>query len=122
MQGREEARLNPTDARELNICDGHTIRLWNDRGACLATAAISSSVRRGVVVLPTGSWFTPAADGVDISGNPNSLTPDIPTSRFGQGCSAHTCLVSVEPLGETGQDAEAHYAMELAGLTKSSNW
>lgn len=115
--GREQARLHPQDAAELGIADGQTIRLWNERGACLATARLTEDVRRRVVVLPTGAWFTPTGNsGLDIAGNPNVLTVDIGTSRFGQGCSAHTCLVRVEPYeGEAG-DAIEHYREQMERL------
>jgi biotin/methionine sulfoxide reductase len=120
-QGRETAILSPADAERLTITEGQTIRLWNTRGACLATASISLNVRRGVVVLPTGAWFMPVADGMDISGNPNILTPDIPTSEFGQGCAAHTCLVSVERYEGSADDAAIRYASDLASLTASES-
>lgn len=115
--GREQARISVADAAALGIRDGDTVRLWNDRGACLATADVSDGVRPGVVVLPTGAWFTPTGNhGLDIAGNPNVLTLDIGTSRFGQGCSAHTCLVHVEPFtGEAG-DAMERYREKLAVL------
>lgn len=115
--GREQARLHPQDAAVLGIADGQTIRLWNERGACLATARLTDDVRRRVVVLPTGAWFTPTGNsGLDIAGNPNVLTVDIGTSRFGQGCSAHTCLVRIEPYeGEAG-DAIEHYREQMERL------
>ncbi len=92
-------RLNPTDALARGIGDGTTVRLSNSRGACLATAQFSDNVRAGVAVLPTGSWFKPATateGALETAGNPNVLTLDIATSRFGQGCSAHTCLIRIE--------------------------
>ncbi|QYK43416.1 MAG: molybdopterin-dependent oxidoreductase [Paracoccaceae bacterium] len=115
--GREQARMNPQDAARLGIADGSTVRMWNDRGACLATATLTDGVRQGVVVLPTGAWFTPTGNsGLDIAGNPNVLTLDIGTSQFGQGCSAHTCLVRIEPHhGEAG-DAIAIYQSQLAAI------
>ena len=91
--GREQALINPLDAARLGIADGATLKLENERGACLANAHVSDIVRPGVVVLPTGAWFTPGADGLEIAGNPNVLTLDIGSSAFGQGCAAHTCLV-----------------------------
>jgi biotin/methionine sulfoxide reductase len=104
--GREVARLSSTDAARFGILHDQTIRLWNDRGQCLATAEVSDDVRPGVIVLPTGAWFTPSGDdGLEIAGNPNVLTPDIPTSTLGQGCSAHTCLVRVAPFRGQVEDA-----------------
>ncbi len=116
--GREQARVNHEDAAALGIKDGATIRVWNDRGASLATAWVTDTVRRGVVVLPTGAWFTPTGNsGLDVAGNPNVLTLDIGTSQFGQGCSAHTCLVQVEPYaGDIGNAFEL-YEKKLAALT-----
>jgi biotin/methionine sulfoxide reductase len=115
--GREQARINPDDALALGIEDGQAVRIWNDRGACLATAQITDTVRRGVVVLPTGAWFTPAGNsGLEIAGNPNVLTLDVGTSQFGQGCSAHTCLVRVEPYAADAGDAIEKYQEKLAAL------
>ena len=75
-------------------------RVFNDRGACLATAAPSEDVRRGVVRLATGAWLDPEVRGEPGTmckhGNPNVLTPDKGTSRLAQGPIAHTCLVEVE--------------------------
>jgi biotin/methionine sulfoxide reductase len=33
---------------------------------------------------------------MDIHGNPNILTRDVGSSKLGQGCTAHSCLVDVE--------------------------
>lgn len=115
--GREMARLHPDEAASRNIADGTTIRLWNERGAVLSVARLDSAVSRGVVVLPTGAWFTPANNsGLEIAGNPNVLTKDIPSSSFGQGCAAHTCLVRVEPYAGENRDAQSHYSERLASL------
>ena len=115
--GREQARINPDDAATFGIEDGRTIRIWNDRGACLATAHVTHTVRQGVIVLPTGAWFTPTGNsGLEIAGNPNVLTLDIGTSQFGQGCSAHTCLVRIEPYAADAGDAIERYQEKLAAL------
>lgn len=115
--GREQAQLNPDDAHAREIVDGQTIRIWNARGACLATAQVTHSLRRGVVILPTGAWFTPRSDdGLEVAGNPNVLTLDVGTSQFGQGCSAHTCLVKVEPHIADQRDAFEEYQDQLAAL------
>ncbi|MDG4897768.1 molybdopterin dinucleotide binding domain-containing protein [Mesorhizobium sp. WSM4976] len=71
--GREIASLNPADATRFGIKQAQTIRMWNSRGQCLATAELTESVRPGVIFLPTGAWFTPMGNaGLDISGNPTS--------------------------------------------------
>lgn len=115
--GREQVRLNPTDAASRDITDGQTVRLWNARGACLATAWVTDTVAPGVAILPTGAWLTPVGNsGMDIAGNPNVLTLDIGTSAFGQGCSAHTCLVHVEPHSGAAHDPIQTYHAKMAEL------
>lgn len=98
--GREQVWIHPIDAKRFGIADGDTVRIWNARGQCLACAKVVEDVRPSVVMLPTGAWYEPADDSensLDRAGNPNVLTLDKGSSGFGQGCAAHTCLVSVEP-------------------------
>ena len=97
--GREQVWLHPVDALRRKIAEGDVVRLWNARGQCLASATLTDAVRPGVAVLPTGAWYDPASDddnALERAGNPNVLTLDKGSSAFGQGCSAHTCLVSIE--------------------------
>lgn len=84
------------DAISHGINNGDIVRVFNDRGSCMARAQLSDAIRAGVVSLPTGAWYSPAEDGADTQGNPNILTFDKGTSRLGQGCSAHTTLVGIE--------------------------
>lgn len=112
--GREQLRLNPADAADRAIADGQTVRLWNRRGACLATARLCPATAPGVAILPTGAWLTPLGDGTEAAGNPNVLTLDIGSSRFGQGCAAHTCLVRVEPHAGDNRDPIRTYQSQLA--------
>ncbi len=108
--GREQAKINKEDARRLNIMDGDIIRIWNARGACLACATITDTVSLGVVVLPTGAWLTTTAqNSLDLAGNPNILTLDIASSKFSQGCAAHTCLVYVSPYSDEAPAAMEYY-------------
>ena len=81
--------------RRLNA--GDLVRVFNDRGACLAGLAIDISQRSDTVILPTGAWFNPCREsGLELNGNPNVLTRDKGTSQLAQGPTAHTCLVQVE--------------------------
>ena len=89
--------IHPQDAATRGIEHGDRVRLFNKRGACIAKANVSDDILSGVVSLPTGAWFTPDTKGVDSQGNPNVLTLDVGTSRLGQGSSAHSCLVDIEP-------------------------
>ncbi|MGI9598926.1 MAG: molybdopterin-dependent oxidoreductase [Acidimicrobiales bacterium] len=93
---REPARLHPDEAAARGIEDGDVIRIFNDRGACLAGAVVSDSVGRGAIQLSTGAWYDPDESGMCKHGNPNVLTMDKGTSKLAQGPSAHTCLVEVE--------------------------
>ena len=76
------------------------VRVFNDRGACLAGAVVTDSVQPRVLQLPTGAWYDPETPGEIGSlckhGNANVLTLDKGSSRLGQGPSAHSCLVEVE--------------------------
>lgn len=100
IQGREAMLMHPDDAASRGIQDGEVVRVFNDRGACLAGVRLSEGLRRGVVILPTGAWFDPAVPGksgvLEKHGNPNVLTLDKGTSKLTQGCIAHTALVEVE--------------------------
>jgi len=96
--GREVARLHPDDAAARGIATGDTVRLYNRRGACLATAEVTRDVRPRVVQLATGAWFTPAGpdDLTCLQGNPNVLTRDVGTSRLAQGCCGQLALIEIE--------------------------
>ena len=59
VAGREALRLHPADAADRGIAAGDVVRVFNDRGACLAGAVLTADVRRGVVQLPTGAWYDP---------------------------------------------------------------
>ena len=100
IQGREAMTLHPQDAASRGIKAGDVVRVFNDRGACLAGVKIDDGVRPGVAVLPTGAWFDPLdvndVGALEKHGNPNVLTLDKGTSKLTQGCSAHTALVQVE--------------------------
>lgn len=94
---REPVLLHPQDAAARGITDGMLVRLFNDRGSCLAGAVLSEAVMPGVVQLATGAWWDPDEDGLDRHGNANTLTLDIGTSALSQAPVAHTALVQVEP-------------------------
>jgi biotin/methionine sulfoxide reductase len=98
VAGREAIRLNPADAASRNIKHGDLVRVFNDRGACLAGAVLDDGVMPQVAVMATGAWFDPAeaAGAPERHGNPNVLTLDTGTSRLTQGPSALSALVEVE--------------------------
>ena len=100
VQGREPILINPGDACARGIGDGDVVRVYNNRGACLAGAVVSDVVRSGVVQLATGAWYDPMQldDGTTmcVHGNPNALTEDRPTSSLSQGCAGQQARVEVE--------------------------
>ncbi|MDP6787259.1 MAG: molybdopterin guanine dinucleotide-containing S/N-oxide reductase [Rhodospirillales bacterium] len=100
INGREVLYIHPQDAAPRGIGAGDVVRVFNDRGACLAGAAVGAGIAPGVVRLPSGAWYDPEdpnrPGSLDKHGNPNVLTLDKGTSRLGQGPSAMTTLVEVE--------------------------
>lgn len=100
IHGREVVRIHAEDAAPRSIATGDLVRIFNDRGACLAAAVVSEEVMPRVVVLPTGAWYDPLEPGVpgslEVHGNPNVLTPDKGTSKLAQAPIAHSCLVEIE--------------------------
>ena len=101
VSGREPVVLHPDDARDRGVVDGAVVRVFNDRGACLAGARVSDELRPGVVQLATGAWYDPQDPAeeqpLEVHGNPNVLTLDIGTSSLAQGPSSNTTLVEIEP-------------------------
>ena len=100
IAGREVVRLNPADAARRGIADGDIVRLFNDRGACLAAAAVTDDVMPGVLQLSTGAWYDPEPGAAEqplcVHGNPNVLTRDVGTSRLAQGCCGQVTVVECE--------------------------
>jgi biotin/methionine sulfoxide reductase len=100
INGREPVRIHTRDAVGRGIGDGDVVRVFNDRGACLAGAVLSGALRPGVVQLSTGAWYDPedpaAEAALCVHGNPNVLTADIGTSRLAQGCTGQLAWVEIE--------------------------
>lgn len=98
--GRSALHIHPADAARFGIADGACVRVFNRRGACLATAILDPSLLRNVITMSTGAWLdaTMQADGTLLCrhGNPNTLTRDHGTSELAQGPVAHSCLVALE--------------------------
>ncbi len=100
IKDREPIEMNSVDASSRGINEGDIVKLFNDRGACLAGVNINDNIRPGVVQISTGAWYDPE-DTKNLKtickhGNPNVLTKDKGTSKLGQGPIAHSCLIEVE--------------------------
>lgn len=100
LNGRARVSVNPIDATGKGIHDGDTVRVFNERGACLATACYDDALRPGIISISTGVWLDGVAQSngtlLCIGGNPNTLTQDTGTSDLAQGPTAHSCLVDME--------------------------
>ena len=123
VAGREAIRMHPDDAASRGIADGDVVRVFNDRGACLAGVVLTTDVRPSVVNLSTGAWYDPldptAADGPDgpgslcVHGNPNVLTADRGTSRLAQGSIGQHVLVEIERVEGPPPPVRAHQPPRL---------
>lgn len=89
------AHLNGGDAARRGIVTGDRVRLFNDRGALLLTAAVDDSAMPGVVRVPSSRWPSRAAD----RRNANALTSEQLTD-LGGGATFYSCLVQVERTGD----------------------
>ena len=100
IEDREPVEINPFDAEDRNLKNGDIVKLFNDRGSCLAGVVIEEKVMRGVVKISTGAWYDPENPDKTGSmckhGNPNVLTRDKGTSKLGQGPIAHSCLIEMK--------------------------
>ena len=89
------ATLHPDDAAARRIADHDSIRIFNDRGACLLRVLVSPKVSRGVVSVPSTRWARSAPDSRNI----NALTSQRLTD-IGAGPTFYSCLVEVEKIGD----------------------
>ncbi len=112
IHGREPIRMNPVDADARGLSDGDIVRVFNDRGACLAGVVTSDDVRPRVVQLATGAWFDPAdpadPDSLCVHGNPNVLTNDSGTSSLAHGSTGQHALVQIEKFTGELPELRAH--------------
>jgi biotin/methionine sulfoxide reductase len=121
VAGREPIRIHPSDAAARGISDGDVVRVYSDRGSCLAGAIVTDEVRPRVVNLSTGAWFDPAdpslPDSVCAHGNPNVLTTDRGTSRLAQGSTGQHVLVEIERFEGEPPPVRAHEPPRFATRT-----
>ena len=114
VAGREPIRIHSVDAAARGIADGDIVRVFNDRGACLAGAVVADDVRQSVVQLSTGAWFDPHGE-MCVHGNPNVLTRDQGTSRLAQGSTGQHCLVEIERYDGDPPPVRAHQPPRFVG-------
>jgi biotin/methionine sulfoxide reductase len=99
IRGREPLTMHPADAAARGITGGSVVRVFNDRGSCLAGVTLSEDIRPGVAQLSTGAWYDPDPDDPSFCrhGNPNVLTADRPSSALSQGTTGQLAMVEIEP-------------------------
>ena len=112
VKDREPVLLNSLDARRRGIREGDIVRVFNDRGACLAAAQLTDDLLEGVAIIATGAWFDPQEwdrnNPLEKHGNPNALTLDVGSSTLAQATVAQSCLVEVEPFNDPLPPVNAH--------------
>ena len=104
--------INASDAAELGIETGDTVRLFNDTGAVLRQASVTNAIMPGVLSLPHGAWIDMDEElQVDRGGNPNTL---IPSETSGSGVNGYnTTLVSVEKWTGDALDRDCEWPQRI---------
>jgi anaerobic selenocysteine-containing dehydrogenase len=87
--------LHPQDAAMRGLVTGDSVRVFNDRGACVMRAHVEDAIAPGVVSAPSVRWPKSAPDRVNI----NALTSERLTD-IGRGPTFYSCLVQVEKNGD----------------------
>ncbi len=88
--------INPIDAEPRGIANGDSVRVFNDRGTLEVTARVTPRIIPGVVGMPEGHWRNVDANGVDMGGNPNTLTSHRWSPYAKHGPTSGSTLVQVE--------------------------
>ena len=125
IQNREPVEINPIDAENRGLKNGDVVKLFNDRGACLAGVIIQKKVMPGVAQISTGAWYDPQyptkPNSICKHGNPNILTRDKGTSKLGQGPIAHSCLIEIERFNDKLPKVTAHEPPSIIRLDEYLN-
>jgi anaerobic dimethyl sulfoxide reductase subunit A len=86
--------LNPDDAEILGIEEDDKVEMYNDRGVIILPVRLTRQMRRGVVGLSQGGWYTPDPLGKDRRGSFNVLSTSRPTPLI-KGNPQHSNLVAI---------------------------
>jgi anaerobic selenocysteine-containing dehydrogenase len=81
-------QMNPHDARDREISDGDSVRIFNDRGYLVTTVSLDFSIKTGCVSMTNGWW-------INQGGSVNFLSSGRETD-IGYGAAFHDNLVEVE--------------------------
>jgi biotin/methionine sulfoxide reductase len=92
--------MHPSAAGARGVSDGDVVRVFNDRGSCLAGVVVDDGMLESVVQLSTGAWYDPLnrADpgSMCVHGSVNVLTADVGSSSLSRGCTGQHVLVEIE--------------------------
>ncbi len=97
--------INPADAAARALSNGEVVRVFNDRGETRVRCRVTRRILPGVVALPQGAWWAPAADGVDHGGSANVLTSERWTP-LAFGNAQHTVMVEVKRVERSALSVE----------------
>ncbi|MFI8569384.1 molybdopterin-dependent oxidoreductase [Rhodococcus sp. NPDC078407] len=104
IQGREPIRMHPSAAAARAVADGDIVRVFNDRGSCLAGVVLDDAMLESIVQLSTGAWYDPLdpadPDSMCKHGSVNVLTADQGSSSLSRGCTGQHVLVEIERYDE----------------------
>ncbi len=90
-----ELTVHPDDAMPRRLQSGDSVRVFNERGACVLRVKVAAEVPAGVVSTPSVSWAKTAPDRVNINALSSERLTDI-----GGGPTFYSCLVQVEKNGD----------------------
>jgi anaerobic selenocysteine-containing dehydrogenase len=91
-EGEPSVTIHPEDAEARGIAEGALVRVFNDRGAFVATARVSDAARPGLVV-GLSIWWAKMCPG---GRNANAVTSQELTD-MGGGATFYDALVEVSP-------------------------
>jgi trimethylamine-N-oxide reductase (cytochrome c) len=100
------ARLNPEDAAARGIGERSLVKLFNERGAVICAAQVTSRVPPGVVhAYESSAVYDPMGEpglSPDRGGCINLLTPKRTIIRKSQASAYNSCLIQVESWHQEG--------------------
>ncbi|MBW3670360.1 MAG: molybdopterin oxidoreductase family protein [Acidobacteria bacterium] len=94
---RPVVEIHPDDAAARGITDGMKVRAVNDRGGFVAAAAVTDSIRRGVVCAPSIWWVSMSEDDSNVNATTSQKLTDL-----GGGATFYDCLVEIESAEQAG--------------------
>ena len=110
-------RMNSDDAAARGIAHRSLVKVWNDRGAVICAADVSTMLAPGAVKsFESSAEYQPVKFGdewVDIGGSMNVLTPSRSQQRGTSSMAPNSCLVQVAPWRPAAPLKAAQHVAEL---------